>query len=269
MQKVSALIAGVLGSVLIVAPAGAGSVSLDPAGGTEAAVAAVEGAVARFETVFAGRAGCMGAGTVVFESLADRKGEYRTAEAVIVVNPDREVSTMAATVYHELAHHTMISCRAHRDPELAAAFYAAQDLPVDRSWFDGGSGWSGTPAEHFAEAAVMLVQGSTDGRIPVSAGAVDVLRRWVNGEPMPVIVAEPETSEATPVGVAQTQQSEAVATDESSAPALTNDSASVSIEQPSAEQVSAGAPQSPPDEPDAGETFDILRCIRVGWLQPV
>ena len=189
MRKGSALIIGAVIAFVTVFPVGAGSISLDPANGSPDAVATVESAIRTFESTFSARAGCIGSASVIFEVLSGRKGEYRTAEAVVAVNPDREVSSMAATIYHELGHHLMLTCRAYRDSDFTEAFFAAQGIPSDRGWFDAGAGWSGIPAEHFAEAAVKIVQGSTDGRIPVSAEAVDVFRRWLSGQSMPAAAA--------------------------------------------------------------------------------
>lgn len=186
MRKGSASILGIVIALVLVMPASAGSLSFDPAGGSTDAVVVVENAITSFSSAFSARAGCIGSGSVIFELLSGRKGEYRTAEATVVINPDRATETMASTVFHELAHHAMLTCRAYRDAEFTAAFYAAQGIPAERGWFDGAAGWDGIPAEHFAEAAVVLIQGSNDGRIPISTQTVDVVRRWLNGQPMPI-----------------------------------------------------------------------------------
>ncbi len=198
MRKGLALLAGVAIALVTIIPVQASTISFDPAGGSAEAASAVDSAIGFFEASFSARASCIGSASVIFESLSGRKGEYRTAEGVVVVNPDREVGTMAATVYHELAHHVMITCRAHRDSDFMDAFYAAQDIPADRGWFDGSAGWSGIPAEQFAEAAVVVVQGTTDGGIAISSEAVDIVRRWLNSQPMPVAEESAETQDATP-----------------------------------------------------------------------
>lgn len=198
MQKGLALATGAALAAVLVLPARAGSVSFDPSGAGVAAATSVETAISAFESTFAPRAGCVGPVSVIFEILAGRKGEYRTAEAVVAVNPDREVASMPATVHHELAHHVMISCRLYRDAEFTAAFLAAQGLPSSRGWFDDSAGWSGTPAEHFAEASVLLVAGSTDGGIPISGESVELVRRWINGEPVAEVPEEePPTTVTT------------------------------------------------------------------------
>lgn len=197
MRKGLALLAGVAIAFVTVIPVQASSISFDPAGGSAEAASTVDGAIGVFEASFSARASCIGSAAVIFESLSGRKGEYRTAEGVVAVNPDREVGTMAATVYHELAHHVMLTCRAHRDSDFTAAFYAAQDIPADRGWFDGSAGWSGIPAEQFAEAAVVVVQGTVGGGIAISSEAVDVVRRWLNNQPMPVAEESAETRDAT------------------------------------------------------------------------
>ena len=202
-----------------------------------------------------------------------RQGEYRTAEAVVAVNPDREVSSMAATMYHELGHHLMLTCRAYRDSDFTEAFFAAQGIPSDRGWFDAGAGWSGIPAEHFAEAAVKIVQGSTDGRIGVSAEAVDVVRRWLNGQPMPVAAApapqpvEEVDAAVEDVPVEKTEVLTAVVTQ--SAPI---DDAEEAVSQPTvAPDVAPTPPTGQPVDSTPEEPIDKdskSRACRCGWLSP-
>ena len=276
MRKGSALILGAVIAFVTVFPVGAGSISLDPANGSPDAVATVESAIRTFESTFSARAGCIGSASVIFEVLSGRKGEYRTAEAVVAVNPDREVSSMAATIYHELGHHLMLTCRAYRDSDFTEAFFAAQGIPSDRGWFDAGAGWSGIPAEHFAEAAVKIVQGSTDGRIPVSAEAVDVVRRWLNGQSMPVAataapapVEEVETV-VEPAPLAETEVITVVVTQPSPAPA---GDAVAGTSQPTV--VLAVAVEAPvggrvdPVPEESSKPDPQSRAFRCGWLSPL
>ena len=296
MRKGSALIIGAVIAFVTVFPVGAGSISLDPANGSPDAVATVESAIKTFESTFSARAGCIGSASVIFQVLSGRKGEYRTAEAVVAVNPDREVSSMAATIYHELGHHLMLTCRAYRDSDFTEAFFAAQGIPSDRGWFDAGAGWSGIPAEHFAEAAVKIVQGSTDGRIPVSAEAVDVVRRWLNGQSMPVAttaapapveeVEEVEAVEAAvedapvpveevkavvePAPLAETEVVTVIVTQPTSAPA---GETVAGASQPTvilavAMEAQVGGPVDPvPEEPSKSDCRS--RAFRCGWLSPL
>ena len=189
MHKVAAPILGIFLASLIALPAQAGSTSVDASGASAEAAAVVEDAVTAFKSALASRVDCMGSGSVVFESIPGRMGEYRTTEAVVVVNPDRDIETMAATVYHEMAHHLMMMCRVHRDSDFTAAFFAAQDISLGRGWFDDSAGWAATPAEQFADAVVLIVLGSTDGRIQISPEAIEAVRSWIAGE------ATPRTSE--------------------------------------------------------------------------
>lgn len=274
MRKGSALVLGAVMALVTVFPVGAGSISLDPAGASPEAVAIVESAINTFESAFAARAGCIGSASVIFEVLSGRKGEYRTAEAVVAVNPDREVSSMAATIYHELGHHLMLTCRAYRDSDFTEAFFAAQGIPSDRGWFDAGAGWSGIPAEHFAEAAVMIVQGTSDGRIPVSAGAVDVVRRWLNGQSMPVAVAtSPEpveedqvVVEATPVAVGETEIVTVVTTQSVAVPIAVATQPTGVLAVASEAQV---VEQPDPVAEDSTKSDCLSRAFRCGWLRPL
>ncbi|MDF1595970.1 MAG: hypothetical protein P1T08_07730 [Acidimicrobiia bacterium] len=295
MRKGMALLAGVAIAIVTINPVQASSISFDPAGGSAEAVAAVDSAIGVFETSFSARASCIGSASVIFESLSGRMGEYRTAEAVVAVNPDREAGTMAATVYHELAHHVMLTCRAHRDSDFMAAFYAAQDIPVDRGWFDGSAGWSGIPAEQFAEAAVVVVQGTAGGGIAVSSEAVDTVRRWLNGQPMPVAAtpvaeenAEKQDATPAPAGASVTV---ATTTEPSPAPAATETAVApvgaaplptTTTEVPQPAPVKAAATLASPASP-APEAIQVVAAVPVidrpalqgpaganrgGWMRP-
>ena len=186
MQRIAALTTGILLASIIALPAQAGSTSVDSSGASAEAAAVVEAAVTAFNSALASRADCLGSGSVVFEAIPGRMGEYRTAGAVVVVNPDRNIETMAATVYHEMAHHLMMMCRVHRDSDFTAAFFAAQDISPGRGWFDDSAGWAATPAEQFADTVVLIVLGSTDGRIQISPEAVEAVRSWMGGETKPM-----------------------------------------------------------------------------------
>jgi hypothetical protein len=257
IRQVSVLVPAIILALLVVSPVQASSISLDPAGGSPSAVATVQSSISAFESAFSARAGCIGSASVIFEVLSGRKGEYRTADAVVAVNPDREVATMPATVSHELGHHAMLTCRAYRDSDFTSAFYAAQGIPIERGWFDASAGWSGIPAEHFAEAAVMIVQGSTDGRIPVSKEAVDILRRWLDGRPMPAIAASaPEpvlAAEETAPQTATTAQPTPTAT------------VVVAPTPPNGEM--AVALSAAPASSELGR--QTVRTLWCGWLRPI
>jgi hypothetical protein len=102
----------------------------------------------------------------------------------VVIDPYDKVAGMDAIVAHELSHHTFLACGAFADAEFTAAFYAAQGLPAGRDWFDYSAGWSGTPAEHFAEVMAVTVSGAGEGGIPISDEAVSLMARWLAGAPL-------------------------------------------------------------------------------------
>jgi hypothetical protein len=211
---------------------------------------------------------------VIFEDLPGRKGEYRTASGTVVVNPNREVSSMTYTVIHELAHHATISCGVHRDGVLTEAFYAAQQLPGERGWFDGSAGWSGTPAEQFAEGVVLVVLGSNDGRISLSSAAVDVVRAWMAGRPVPVAptttttAAPTTTTTVAPTTQAPTTTTTAAPTTTTTvAPTTTTTVAptTTTTVAPTTTTTTVPAPESVPAEDDA-PGVDCQRAWSCGLL---
>lgn len=139
------------------------------------------------------RQGCSTGATVVFASVDGRRGEYRTRTAEVVIDPYDKVSGMGSIVVHELSHHTFLACGVFADKEFTTAFYASQDLPEDRDWFDYAAGWSATPAEHFAEAMAITIYGSGEGGITVSTETTALVSRWLAGAPItpPAEVKDP------------------------------------------------------------------------------
>lgn len=169
-------------AVAATAPAGGdGSITLDPTGAPAGGAAVVASAVDAWERAFAGRRECIEPASVGFERMSGRRGEYRTQERRVVLNPNRAVRTMGYTVIHELSHHAMISCELWLDEGFTAAFFAAQGIPADRSWYDYSAGWGQAPSEQFAEAAVLVVQGWSNGSAPVTPAGVDVVQAWLEG----------------------------------------------------------------------------------------
>ncbi len=127
---------------------------------------------------------CSAGVAIVFESVAGRRGEYRTQTAEVVIDPYDSTSGMGAIVAHELAHHTFLACGAFADQAFTQAFYFLQDLPEDRDWFDYATGWSATPAEHFAEAMAITTVGSGEGGISVGTETTALISRWLAGAPV-------------------------------------------------------------------------------------
>lgn len=129
------------------------------------------------------RQSCSSGVTFVYEKLDGRRGEYRTQTGEVVIDPSDSTVGMDKIVTHELSHHTFLACGAFADEGFRTAFYKAQDLPEDRDWFDYATGWSGTPAEHFAEAMATTIAGSGEGSIQVGTETTAVVSRWLAGAP--------------------------------------------------------------------------------------
>lgn len=143
----------------------------------------VDAAYEQWHSSLGVRQSCSSGVTFVYEALDGRRGEYRTQTGEVVVDPTDSVAGMDTIVTHELSHHTFLACGAFADEDFRTAFYAAQGLPEDRDWFDYATGWSATPAEHFAEAMAITIAGSGDGGIPVGSETTAVVSRWLAGAP--------------------------------------------------------------------------------------
>lgn len=130
------------------------------------------------------RQACSSGVTVVYEELSGRRGEYRTGEGRVVIDPTDSAEGLDAIVAHELSHHTFLACGAFADGDFTAAFYAAQGISAERDWFDYSAGWSATPAEHFAEGMAQLLVGSGEGGITIAAATQDLLVQWLAGAPI-------------------------------------------------------------------------------------
>lgn len=126
---------------------------------------------------------CSSGVSIVYEPIAGRRGEYRTTSAEVVIDPNDSTRGMGAIVVHELAHHTFLACGVFADADFTSAFYAAQDLPEDRDWFDYTVSWAATPAEHFAEAMAVTIYGSGEGGISVGTETSALISRWLAGAP--------------------------------------------------------------------------------------
>ena len=126
---------------------------------------------------------CSSGVSIVYAPIDGRRAEYHTRSAEVVVDPYDSTSGMGAIVVHELGHHTFLACGAFADAEFTAAFYAAQDLPEDRDWFNYAAGWAATPAEHFAEAMAVTIYGSGEGGISVGTETSALISRWLAGAP--------------------------------------------------------------------------------------
>lgn len=119
---------------------------------------------------------CMPEVRLVVDAVAssgDAEYLYNTQE--IRMTPSDEPAE--STIIHELAHHADATCGMPTDER--AAFLAAQGFPPEAAW-DCGETWEMTPAEHFAEAVVMVVTGTqpSESIIELSAESLDLIRNW-------------------------------------------------------------------------------------------
>ncbi len=191
------LVLGMISS-LVVAPAAASADS--PAVPTEVTSIVATAYDEWFDSLGV-RQTCSSSVTITYEQLDGRRGEYRTKTGQVVIDPTDTTSGMAAIVVHELSHHTFLACGAFADGDFTTAFYAAQDLPEDRDWFDYATGWSATPAEHFAEAMAVTIHGAGEGGIPVTEETTALVSRWLAGAPTtPPAVAHDPVPYASPAG---------------------------------------------------------------------
>ena len=130
------------------------------------------------------REACSSGVSMAFEALDGRRGEYRTREAEVVIDPTADSAGIESIVVHELSHHTFLACGAFADADLKDAFYASQGIPQGRDWFDYSHGWANTPAEHFAEAMAVILWGSGEGGIAVGPETQGIIARWLAGAPL-------------------------------------------------------------------------------------
>ena len=125
---------------------------------------------------------CTGAVTVrVVERAEDHYGGPVTSSIAAFYRFPPEATVFiergkvnADNLIHEFAHHLDLSCGLS-GWQFGGEFLRAQGFPVSHSWIQG-RGWSGVPAEHFAEAVVAHL-GVADPDIAISATA----RRLVDG----------------------------------------------------------------------------------------
>jgi hypothetical protein len=162
----------------------------------------VDAAYERWHDSLGVRQGCSAGVSMVFDPVAGRRGEYRTRTAEVVIDPTDSISGMGSIVVHELSHHTFLACGVFADQAFTAAFYASQDLPEGRDWFDYAAGWSATPAEHFAEAMAITIYGAGEGGIPVSSETTALVSRWLAGAPStPPAVSQDPTPYSSATGL--------------------------------------------------------------------
>lgn len=201
------------------------------------------------------RQACSAGVTVVYEELSGRRGEYRTGDGQVVIDPTDSATGLNAIVAHELSHHTFLACGAFADAEFTDAFYASQGLPAQRDWFDYSAGWSAAPAEHFAEAMAAVIVGAGEGGIAVAASTKDLISRWLAGAP---IVSAPADEEHEPVPYSSGGPT--------AEPVLVGDRGS---ELPDTTQEAAPSPAPTPDEAEIQDEVVVVpnwSPVTVFWL---
>jgi hypothetical protein len=135
--------------------------------------------IATWEQATANRSDCIGDVTVRLASLDSGYGEYRTREALVVVERSLDGEGLKAALAHELAHHVFVSCHLSEDATFTADFYAAQGIPASHGWYDYSAGWIETPAELFAEAMTHHMIGRSASGVAFSDRALGVVADWL------------------------------------------------------------------------------------------
>lgn len=246
----------------LASPAGAFDVAAVDRNASDEVVQTVDAAAARWWQSLSGRSGCVSAVSVVFEDLPARKGEYRTRAAAVVIDTGVPVSELARVAVHELAHHAFVSCGAYGDRDLKSAFYAAVGIPSDREWFDYTAGWSATPAELFAEAVTVVVEGASAHGLALNQAGVDVVRSWMQGSPImpasaPLPAEEPEPEAEESEAAPASQVPEGPAQEETAQPGRP-ETPPGQEKRPEASQaaVQAKVPETPPGQENRPATVE-------------
>jgi hypothetical protein len=135
-----------------------------------------------FEASFAARIDCMDDVRLiaVWEGLDDR-ARYLPDTRVIEVRVPATANLLSDSLVHELAHHLDHTCDDIQ--RLRPAFLDAQGHPAGAAW-SSGTTWEETPAEQFAETAILVVLGDREQnrlRMPIRDEAVALVARWGAG----------------------------------------------------------------------------------------
>lgn len=89
-------------------------------------------------------------------NVPDGAARYRAAEQLIEIEIPTSPARFRESLVHELGHHIDATCEDLDD--LRTAFATSQGFTDSQTW-DTGQAWELTPAEHFAEAVVAIVNG--------------------------------------------------------------------------------------------------------------
>lgn len=137
----------------------------------------VVGTMERIEQALPAQAACLRNMTLTHAWELDDRAEYRAETETVVLRVPATAPDLEFSLAHEVAHHLELTCDSQ--PEMRAAFLAAQGHDGDRPWFEGDS-WETTPSEQFATAIGRLVTGGPDPmrNVSVTEEAMAVVERW-------------------------------------------------------------------------------------------
>lgn len=143
--------------------------------------AEVDARWADFVAVFGSRARCFrDVSLLLVDDVEGGDARYVVDRARIEIAVPTSPARFRESLVHELAHHVEHTCPAFG--ELRHELAALPEL-VGRPWSGGDQAWSDTPAEHWAEAVVEVVDGRRvrHGRdMPLPDGATALVRAWAS-----------------------------------------------------------------------------------------
>ena len=131
----------------------------------------------QFLATFPAHTNCIGDVTLRASKTITDRAMYDPVTATVTVKVPATPALLQGALIHEWAHHVEYQCPAQE--AMRAAFLIAQGFPADTGWRTGPS-WAMTPAEQYAEAAILLVlsERAIPTNITVSTEAVHVLAEW-------------------------------------------------------------------------------------------
>lgn len=139
----------------------------------------------QFRHSFAGRLDCIGDVTLAAEQGLPHRAHYAPETATVTVRVPATAALLREALVHEWAHHVEYQCA--EQTAFRPAFLVALGRPSGTSWRSaavGNMAWVETPAELYAEAAVIVVLGRR--QVPtgavVTAEAVTSLQAWASGD---------------------------------------------------------------------------------------
>ncbi len=109
--------------------------------------------------------------------VPDGAARYRADEQLIEVQIPTSPARFRESLVHELGHHIDATCSGLE--QVRSEFTMAQDLDPGGPWNDGEA-WESTPAEHFAEAVVAIVNHERllhEDRIVLFTSSLEIVER--------------------------------------------------------------------------------------------